>query len=89
LGVKSTPSSVTHLSRQLLYYNKHFKYYLNKNDQCLKFLLQLINIRASNLWQSNDIYQAWTFNAENAFVNNFKIADYFFEVRVTIVCKPA
>jgi len=27
--------------------------------------------------------------AENAFVNKLKIADYFFEVRVTIVCKPA
>jgi len=28
-------------------------------------------------------------NAENAFVNNFKYADSLFEVRVTIVCKPA
>jgi len=28
-------------------------------------------------------------NAENSFVNNFKNADYFFQLRVTIVCKSA
>jgi len=39
------PSSLPHL----LHFNKHFKYSLNKNDQCLKYLLQLINIKASNL----------------------------------------
>ena len=54
-------------------------------------LLQLINIKASNLQQSNDIYQAEhsSSNAENSFVNDFKIADYFFERSVTIACKPA
>ena len=36
-------------SRQLLYCNKHFKYWLNKNNQCFGSLLQLININASNL----------------------------------------
>jgi len=43
-------------------------------------LLQLININASNIYQSNGIYQAeHSFsNAENSFVNNFKTADYFF-----------
>jgi len=53
-------------------------------------LLQLINIKASKLQQSNDIYQAEhsSSNAENSFVNDFKIADYFFELRATIVCKP-
>jgi len=38
-----------HPSFQLLNCNKHFKYLLNKNDQCLKPSLQLINIKASNL----------------------------------------
>ena len=28
-------------------------------------------------------------NAENSFVDTFDIADYFFYVRVAIVCKPA
>jgi len=27
-------------------------------------------------------------NAENSFVNNFIIADYFLLLRVTIACKP-
>jgi len=27
-------------------------------------------------------------NAENAFVSNLKIADYFFKLPVTIICKP-
>jgi len=67
-------------SRQLLHCNRHFNYHLNKNDQCLKSLLQLMNIKASKLQQSNDIYQAENSSrkAENLFVNNFKIADCLF-----------
>jgi len=36
-------------SHQLLHCNKHFNYWLNKNNQCLKSLLLLININTSNL----------------------------------------
>jgi len=56
-----------------------------------KMFVKLINIKASNLWQSNGIYQAWTCPAmlKLRLLIKFKIADYFFEVRVAIVCKPA
>ena len=48
--------------------------------QRVKYLLVKLHLSVLNISSSN---------VENSFVNNFKTADYSFELRVTIVCKPA
>jgi len=50
------------LSCQLLHCNKHFIYWLNKNNSMFKIFVTVDKHQGfKSFYQSNNIYQAWTF----------------------------